>query len=111
MKLKLAGVGAKAVTGASLALLLCGLGTSARADAIPYPAVGTPNTAGYTFTAAADGDIGGRRPPELQQPATRPLGIPIDPMPRIERHSIDADRVVVAAMLEAFLATFVAVRA
>jgi hypothetical protein len=57
MKLKLAGVGAKAVTGASLALLLCGLGTSARADAIPYPAVGTPNTAGYTFTAAADGDI------------------------------------------------------
>jgi hypothetical protein len=57
MKLKLAGVGAKAVTGAALALLLCGLGTSARADAIPYPAVGTPNTAGYTFTAAADGDI------------------------------------------------------
>jgi hypothetical protein len=58
MKPKLAGVGAsKAVIGASLALLLCGLGTSARADAIPYPAVGTPNTAGYTFTAAADGDI------------------------------------------------------
>jgi hypothetical protein len=58
MKSKLAGVGAsKAVMGASLALLLCGLGTSARADAIPYPAVGTPNTAGYTFTAPADGDI------------------------------------------------------
>jgi hypothetical protein len=58
MKSKLAGVGAsKAVIGASLALLLCGLGTSARADAIPYPAVGTPNTALYTFTAAADGDI------------------------------------------------------
>jgi hypothetical protein len=38
MKSKLAGVGAsKAVMGASLALLLCGLGTSARADAIPYP--------------------------------------------------------------------------
>ena len=49
--------GSKAITVASLALLLCGLGTSARADAIPYPAVGTPNTEGYTFTAAADGNI------------------------------------------------------
>jgi hypothetical protein len=58
MKPKLAGVGAsKAAIGASLAVLLCSLGTSARADAIPYPAVGTPNTALYTFTADADGDI------------------------------------------------------
>lgn len=47
----------KAITGASLALLLCVSGTSARADAIPYPAVGTTNTAVYTFTAAANGDI------------------------------------------------------
>jgi hypothetical protein len=38
---KLADVGAsKAVMGGSLALLLCGLGTTARADAIPYPAPG-----------------------------------------------------------------------
>jgi hypothetical protein len=46
--------GATAVV--SLALVL-GLGNVARADAIPYPAVGTPNTALYSFTAAADGDI------------------------------------------------------
>jgi hypothetical protein len=58
MKLKLAGVGAsKAVVGASLALLVCGLGTSARADAIPYPNSGTPNTASYVFTAAVTGEI------------------------------------------------------
>jgi hypothetical protein len=47
----------KAVTGTSLALLLCSLGTGARADAIPYPNAGTPNTAVYTFTAMATGDI------------------------------------------------------
>jgi hypothetical protein len=43
--------------GASLALLLCGLGTSARADAIPYPTPGVLNPATYTFTAVATGDI------------------------------------------------------
>ena len=43
--------------GASLALLLCGLGTSARADAIPYPTPGVLNPAVYTFTAIATGDI------------------------------------------------------
>jgi hypothetical protein len=53
MKLKFA----KALTGTSLALLLCSLGTGARADAIPYPDPGTPNTAVYTFTALASGDI------------------------------------------------------
>jgi hypothetical protein len=47
----------KAIPGASLALLLCGLGTVARADAIPYPNAGTPNTASYIFTAAATGEI------------------------------------------------------
>jgi hypothetical protein len=47
----------KAITGASLALLLCGLGTVARADAIPYPHLGTPNTASYAFRAAATGEI------------------------------------------------------
>jgi len=47
----------KAITGASLALLLCSLGTGARADAIPYPNSGTPNTASYAFTAAATGEI------------------------------------------------------
>jgi hypothetical protein len=52
MKLRVAG----AIVGASLAVLF-GLGNGARADAIPYPAVGTPNTVGYTFTAAADGHI------------------------------------------------------
>jgi hypothetical protein len=58
MKSKLAGVGAsKAVIGASLALLLCGLGTSARADAIPYPTPGVVNPVVYTFTAAATGNI------------------------------------------------------
>jgi hypothetical protein len=46
-----------AIVGASLALLLCGSGTSARADAIPYPTSGTPNTASYTFTATVTGDI------------------------------------------------------
>src|SRR5262245_28573266 len=45
-----------AIAGASLAILF-GLANDVRADAIPYPAVGTPNTALYTFTAAADGDI------------------------------------------------------
>jgi hypothetical protein len=52
MRLRVSG----AIAVASLTLLL-GLGNVARADAIPYPAVGTPNTALYTFTAAADGDI------------------------------------------------------
>jgi hypothetical protein len=47
----------KAVMGASLALMLCGLGTSARADAIPYPSAGVVNSAVYTFTATATGDI------------------------------------------------------
>ena len=47
----------KAVMGASLALLLCGSGTSARADAIPYPNAGTLNPAVYNFTATATGDI------------------------------------------------------
>jgi hypothetical protein len=45
-----------AIAGASLAILF-GLANDVRADAIPYPAVGTPNTAGYVFKAAADGDI------------------------------------------------------
>jgi hypothetical protein len=47
----------KAIIGASLALLLCGSGTSALADAIPYPTSGTVNTASYNFTATATGDI------------------------------------------------------
>ena len=47
----------KAIAGALLALLLCGLGTVARADAISYPNSGTPNTASYAFTAAASGEI------------------------------------------------------
>jgi hypothetical protein len=47
----------KAIMGASVALLLCGLGTSARADAIPYPTPGVLNAAVYNFTAAATGDI------------------------------------------------------
>src|SRR5262249_58790261 len=52
MRLRVSG----AIAVASLALLL-GWGNVARADAIPYPAVGTPNTALYSFTAASDGDI------------------------------------------------------
>jgi hypothetical protein len=56
MKPRLAGVGAsKAIIGASLSLLLYASG--ARADAIPYPNSGTPNTASYAFTAAATGEI------------------------------------------------------
>jgi len=47
----------KATAGASLALLLCGLGTVARADAIPYPNSGTPNPESYSFKAAATGEI------------------------------------------------------
>src|SRR5262249_16699316 len=47
----------KAIMAASLALLLCGLGTSARADAIPYPTPGVVNPATYTFTAVTTGDI------------------------------------------------------
>jgi hypothetical protein len=47
----------KAIMGASLALLLCVSGTSARADAIPYPTPGVLNPAVYTFTATATGDI------------------------------------------------------
>jgi len=60
MKSKLAGVGAsKAVIGASLALLLCGLGTTARADVIPYQPGPNPdpNTDVYNFTAVATGEI------------------------------------------------------
>ena len=58
MKSKLAGVGAsKAVMGASLALLVCGLAASARADAIPYPTFGVVNPVVYTFTAGAAGDV------------------------------------------------------
>jgi hypothetical protein len=52
MRLRVSG----AIAVAALAVLL-GLGKVGRADTIPYPAVGTPNTALYTFTAAADGDI------------------------------------------------------
>src|SRR6266446_3490908 len=55
------GWSSKAITGASLALLLGAtvgrLGTVAHADAIPYPNSGTPNTASYAFTAAASGEI------------------------------------------------------
>src|SRR3954447_6442582 len=47
----------KAIMGASLALVLCGSGTSARADAIPYPTAGVVNSEVYTFTAGATGDI------------------------------------------------------
>src|SRR5262249_20083492 len=40
-------------------LLLCGLGSGARADVIPYPAanVGNINTDVYTFTATTTGPI------------------------------------------------------
>lgn len=48
---------AGAIAGASLALLFCGLGTSARADSIPYPNPGTLNPATYTFTAAFTGAV------------------------------------------------------
>ena len=43
----------------SVVLLLCGLGSGARADIIPYPApnVGTINPILYTFTATATGNI------------------------------------------------------
>jgi hypothetical protein len=47
----------KAIMGASLALMLCGLGTSARADVIPYPTPGVINPAVYIFTASATGNI------------------------------------------------------
>jgi hypothetical protein len=47
----------KAIMGAWLALLLCVSGTSARADAIPYPTPGVLNPAVYNFTAVATGDI------------------------------------------------------
>jgi hypothetical protein len=58
MESKLVGVGtSKAVMAASLALLLCGLGASARADAIPYPTPGVVNPVVYTFTAGATGDV------------------------------------------------------
>jgi hypothetical protein len=40
-----------------------------------------------------------------------PCRLPINRMPWVERPPIDADRVVVSAMLEAFLATLVTVRA
>jgi hypothetical protein len=46
-----------AVMGASVALLLCGLGASARADAIPYPTPGVVNPVVYTFTASVTGDV------------------------------------------------------
>src|SRR5262249_1652079 len=44
-----------AIAGASL--LFCCLGTSARADSIPYPNPGTVNPATYNFTAAFTGDV------------------------------------------------------
>jgi hypothetical protein len=44
-----------AIAGASL--LFCSLGTSARADSIPYPNPGTLNLATYSFTAAFTGDV------------------------------------------------------
>jgi hypothetical protein len=47
----------KAIMGASLALLLCGSGTSARADAIPYPTAGVVNSAVYMFKATATGNV------------------------------------------------------
>jgi hypothetical protein len=47
----------KVILGASLALVLCGSGTSARADVIPYPTPGVINPASYTFTATATGNI------------------------------------------------------
>ena len=50
-------IASKAIMGASLALLLCVSGTSARADAIPYPTPGVLNPAVYNFTAVATGDI------------------------------------------------------
>jgi hypothetical protein len=37
--------------------LLFGLGNGTRADAIPYPNSGTPDTASYVFTAAVTGII------------------------------------------------------
>jgi hypothetical protein len=43
--------------GASLAILLCGSGTSARADAIPYPTPGVVNSDVYTFMATATGNV------------------------------------------------------
>jgi hypothetical protein len=43
--------------------------------------------------------------------ASHALVIPVDGVPRIDRHSIGADCVVVAAMLEALLPAFVAMRA
>jgi hypothetical protein len=52
------GLGAsKAIVGVSLALLLCGSGTSARADVIPYATPGVTNPASYTFTATTTGNI------------------------------------------------------
>ncbi len=52
MRLRVSG----AIAVASPALLF-GLGNGARADAIPYPNSGTPNTASYVFTAAVTGEI------------------------------------------------------
>src|SRR5262245_63413823 len=52
-----AGALAGTIAGASLALFFCGLGTSARADTIPYPNPGSPNPATYSFTAAFTGDV------------------------------------------------------
>jgi hypothetical protein len=47
----------KTITGASLALLLCGFANTARADLIPYPTPGLVNPVTYTFTAVSTGDI------------------------------------------------------
>jgi hypothetical protein len=48
----------KAIVGASLAIVLSGFATGARAiDIIPYPTPGVPNFAVYSFTAVATGDI------------------------------------------------------
>jgi len=43
--------------GASLMFLILGSHGDARADAIPYPNVGTVNSTTYTFTAATSGDV------------------------------------------------------
>lgn len=42
---------------AGLVALATALATPARADTIPYPGTGTPNSATYTFTAAGTGNV------------------------------------------------------
>jgi len=43
---------------AGFVVLWCGLLSSTRADAIPYPTSGTENSTHYTFTATTTGEIG-----------------------------------------------------